>query len=721
MRSLLLIAGLIISTLALGQTQYIGVPGNTVETRGRHKVDSAFTANDSIKAPNLKTKSLDTGTYKPIGMSVTGNFARQDYWFDPYSFLRMIVGPIDLVTPHKRNDAPSIVKLPDGTYLAAWSVFTTTNTADVAPSVIYASKSPDGVHWGTPYQIVPVVAGLNSSTPSLYVRSNGDVLCFFNIKYNTAQLTSTLAYSKSTNSGTTFSFQDSLIKSANDYFYTKSDAVERSPGTGRLFLPFGKITNRGLAYFIGGFMYSDDDGTTWTKSSQVFVSPDSVVNEPGMYVCYRFPNTATSGEFTRFYYTTQSKGTVYAYQSIDNSSTWTSYFYDMGLLSPYAQPALKVFDNGQRAVALVNHITGAATQAGQRKSLDIVVSENEGTINDVNNALSLGNQWKTVEPLVFADSGYTVFEPSILIDSARRIAIIGISRFDSAFTVASFETIKLPLSRLMGDARQSWGTLNIGVSSPEIVANASRLVGLYNRTNGSADSYCYFGTLSGSPTDGNWYLNVKEHAGTASGFGVLTAPGTDADAAYYSALLWVNGTVTNMPLFKTSNAGSVKFSIGPTGQTSIGNATRAAWLTIAAGVASANGAPIKLTSGTNLTTPENGAIEYDGTNFYATPSGTVRQTILLQNTSVSSATSLTLAVTVTSYVFSGSSTTTWTLPALSGNTNKIYFIKNRGTAAITLNTAGSDNLYTTSSVTSLTINPGEGYHLINDGSFWNVL
>ena len=43
---------------------------------------------------------------------------------------------------------------------------------------------------------------------------------------------------------------------------------------------------------------------------------------------------------------------------------------------------------------------------------------------------------------------------------------------------------------------------------------------------------------------------------------------------------------------------------------------------LAAGTASANTAPLKFTSGSNLTTPENGAVEYDGTNYFATSGGT---------------------------------------------------------------------------------------------------
>lgn len=58
------------------------------------------------------------------------------------------------------------------------------------------------------------------------------------------------------------------------------------------------------------------------------------------------------------------------------------------------------------------------------------------------------------------------------------------------------------------------------------------------------------------------------------------------------------------------------------GKIHIGGTSPTARLHIVAGTATANTAPIKLTSGTNLTTPEDGAIEYDGTHYYATVGST---------------------------------------------------------------------------------------------------
>lgn len=61
-------------------------------------------------------------------------------------------------------------------------------------------------------------------------------------------------------------------------------------------------------------------------------------------------------------------------------------------------------------------------------------------------------------------------------------------------------------------------------------------------------------------------------------------------------------------------------------QVGIGTTTPTAHLQIAAGTAALNTAPIKLTAGTNMTIPENGAIEFDGTNYFAT-SGVTRYTL----------------------------------------------------------------------------------------------
>jgi hypothetical protein len=90
---------------------------------------------------------------------------------------------------------------------------------------------------------------------------------------------------------------------------------------------------------------------------------------------------------------------------------------------------------------------------------------------------------------------------------------------------------------------------------------------------------------------------------------------------------------------------------------------------------------------------------------------------LAQVVNVSSAATLTLARDASVYVNTGAATT-WTLPALANNTGLTYRIKNRGTGAITLQRAGTDQLYDTAAVTSITIAAGASVTIINDGSYW---
>lgn len=85
-----------------------------------------------------------------------------------------------------------------------------------------------------------------------------------------------------------------------------------------------------------------------------------------------------------------------------------------------------------------------------------------------------------------------------------------------------------------------------------------------------------------------------------------------------------------------------------------------------------------------------------------------------------STTTLTLNATVGVYTFTGSSPATWTLPAVSGNKDRQIIVKNRGSATITVQRAGSDNLYTTTTATSISVTAGDWAKLINDGTYWVV-
>ena len=101
-------------------------------------------------------------------------------------------------------------------------------------------------------------------------------------------------------------------------------------------------------------------------------------------------------------------------------------------------------------------------------------------------------------------------------------------------------------------------------------------------------------------------------------------PGGKVNGIYY-ALTYVTGSAlpNNSNIAFENYNGNVLLNnqMGDAGgRTAIhinGNAPTA-WLHLGAGLATANAAPLKFTSGPVLTTPEEGAVEYDGTDLYLT-------------------------------------------------------------------------------------------------------
>ncbi len=80
-----------------------------------------------------------------------------------------------------------------------------------------------------------------------------------------------------------------------------------------------------------------------------------------------------------------------------------------------------------------------------------------------------------------------------------------------------------------------------------------------------------------------------------------------------------------------------KWRISAAGNLSNTGADATAYIQLKAGTATAGTAPLKLTSGTNLTAVEAGAVEFDGTNLYFSPS-TARKTIAFSDTGMNAIT-----------------------------------------------------------------------------------
>lgn len=119
-----------------------------------------------------------------------------------------------------------------------------------------------------------------------------------------------------------------------------------------------------------------------------------------------------------------------------------------------------------------------------------------------------------------------------------------------------------------------------------------------------------------SPTSGNSQTITGTDANTWStqlnGFGFWnTTTATASGGRFY-----VNGAKGGV-IGNPSSAATMT-SIDSINRVGIATLNPTAWLTLPAGTAGSGRSPLKFVSGTNLTTPEDGAVEYNGTHFYIT-------------------------------------------------------------------------------------------------------
>ncbi len=117
--------------------------------------------------------------------------------------------------------------------------------------------------------------------------------------------------------------------------------------------------------------------------------------------------------------------------------------------------------------------------------------------------------------------------------------------------------------------------------------------------------------------------------------------------------------------------------------------------------------PILLTSGTNLTTATAGAFEYDGTNFYLTPTNGNRKTIAFTDTVPSAATSSALG---TIKLFSDTAQTV-AANTVSATASRTYGLQINASGQGVINVPWTDTVYTLSAATSTALG---GIELFSD-------
>lgn len=164
----------------------------------------------------------------------------------------------------------------------------------------------------------------------------------------------------------------------------------------------------------------------------------------------------------------------------------------------------------------------------------------------------------------------------------------------------------------------------------------------FNKNQNNTTSINIRNTNAGS----NAYVSVLASNGTANAFLGINGTGVTGGGLYGTANMGylMNSNSAGLSVGSDNASGGLKvytggsaaanerLNVNSSGRTYFGgSASATAIVHIKAGTATASTAPLKFTSGTNLTTAETGAMEYNGTNLFFTRSGTTRESVMTAN------------------------------------------------------------------------------------------
>lgn len=189
------------------------------------------------------------------------------------------------------------------------------------------------------------------------------------------------------------------------------------------------------------------------------------------------------------------------------------------------------------------------------------------------------------------------------------------------------------------------GSVGIGTTTPTSVLEVSRNAGATFALRSDSTTIATFERNEASGSPPKLYFNKARGTGAsrvivnnADTTGSIEFNGYDGAGFIQSARIQsfidaapgINSMSGRLTFGTTASGGTSStehMRIDSLGNVGIGTTSPTAALHLKAGTAAVNTAPLKLTAGVNLTTPEAGAIEFDGTNLYFTDSTNARKTV----------------------------------------------------------------------------------------------
>lgn len=314
-------------------------------------------------------------------------------------------------------------------------------------------------------------------------------------------------------------------------------------------------------------------------------------------------------------------GSIGGYQIEYGSRNYLDNIADTGSLT-LRVPEERIRIMGQSANRYISFTTASNTAA------------NRGILNFVRARSTLSAQ---TQPLVGDIAGsilFSVWGGSSLINSTLIQATVDgtVSTTTGPMAVSIFTTATGPSS-----VERFRVTSGGNISAGTVITNPSYILHI---TTPSTSGFAVQNTSAVSNTSGAFIRAYQSGTPVLDDrIGAILVGGNPSGTTFRSGFLmefraaqnWVDGTQHGTyGVISTTSIGAAspteKIRISAAGNLGMGVTAPTATIHLKAGTTTASTAPLKFTSGTNLTTPESGAVEFDGTNYFVT-SGSTRYTL----------------------------------------------------------------------------------------------